>query len=61
MKIKKDVDIFSDEFWYDLIYGGYLSPEKILEGEEDILRVKQAISVLSEYEQLLIDNNILEG
>ena len=40
-----------DDFWYDLISGGYLNPEDILENKEDIDRVKNAIEIIQEFEQ----------
>ncbi len=49
----------TDDFYYDLFIGGYIKPEKFLD-EESAQKVREAIKVISEYEQLLIDNNLLE-
>ena len=51
MKIKKDCTATTSDFWYDLTSGGYLKPEDILENQEDVDRVKNAIAVLLEFEQ----------
>ncbi len=51
MKIRDDCTVSSSEFWYDLAYGGYLQPEEILENQEDIDRVNEAIRILVEFEE----------
>ena len=50
MKIKKDCTASTDDFWYDLIKGGYLKPEEILEEQSDIDKVRYAIKVLEDFE-----------
>lgn len=50
MKIKDDVQVSTDDFWYDLTTGGYLRPEEILEHPSDVKRVEQAIRVLEDFE-----------
>jgi len=49
MKIKKDLEVSSDDFWYDLT-SGYLKPEEILEDSEDIAKVREAIDTLMDFE-----------
>lgn len=39
-------------FWYALADGGYLKPEDVLEKEEDIKKVKEAIQTIKEFERL---------
>jgi len=51
MKIKKDYQVVSTDFWYDLTYGGYLKPDEILEDPEDARRVRDAVAVLWEFEK----------
>ena len=51
MKLKEGLEIFTSEFWYDLTYGGYLDPEEMLENEEDIKKVKEAIKIIMEFER----------
>lgn len=51
MKIKPDCAAQTDDFWYDLFDGGYLTPESLLEDEEDIQKVKEAMAVLSEFRE----------
>jgi hypothetical protein len=50
MKIKENCDITTSDFWYDLTDGGYLKPEEILENEEDVEKVKNAIDVLMDFQ-----------
>jgi len=47
MKIKKDLEISTDDFWYDLTDGGYLNPHNICEHNEDAICVENAIHILS--------------
>lgn len=49
MKIKDGCTASSDDFWYDLTDGGYLNPAEILEDQDDIDRVNDAIDVLLEF------------
>lgn len=46
----------TDNFWYDLFDGGYIKPETFLE-DESAKKVKEAILVLEEYKQLLMDKD----
>lgn len=50
MKIKKDLNIATGDFWYDLTKGGYLKPEEMLVYVEDIKKVKDAIKVIEDFE-----------
>ena len=59
MKIKEGTEVSTSEFWYDLTSGGYLRPDEILENENDIEKVKQAIDTLMEFEQSCEDQ--IEG
>lgn len=55
MKLKKGVEPFwSDDVYYDLFDGGYLSPEKFLSNEKDIQKVKDAIALIEEYLELVV-------
>jgi hypothetical protein len=49
MKIKEGCQCSTSDFWYDLIRGGYLKPEDMLENPDDIDRVKSSIKVLLEF------------
>lgn len=51
MRIKKDLEITTSEFWYDLTAGGYLKPEEICEGEEDAKSVSEAIKIIQDFEE----------
>lgn len=49
MKIKQNLEIYTDDFWYDLFDGGDLKPEDILEDAADIDAVLNAITVLERF------------
>jgi len=51
MKIKEGLEISTQDFWYDLSAGGYLKPEEMLENQEDIKRVKEAVKTIEEFEK----------
>ena len=50
MKIKKDLDISSSDFWYDLSDGGYLDPYDICENASDADKVYHAIKTIQEFQ-----------
>ncbi|HCU06468.1 MAG TPA: hypothetical protein DIC42_02640 [Holosporales bacterium] len=50
MKIKEGCTASTSDFWYDLTKGGYLKPEEILENKEDVELVKDAVAVLTAFE-----------
>jgi len=50
MKLKKGLEISTEDFWYDLTMGGYLKPEEILENEEDIKKVKDAVAIIRDFQ-----------
>jgi len=50
MKIKKDLEISTEDFYYDLTDGGYLDPHEICENEEDADAVEKAIAVLKDFQ-----------
>ena len=43
----------NEGFWYALTLGGWLKPEEILTNEEDIKKVRGAISIVEEFEKLI--------
>jgi len=47
---KKDLDISTGEFWYDLTDGGYLKLEEMLENKEDVEKLKEAINVVKDFQ-----------
>jgi len=60
MKFKDGAKIETSEFWYDLIEGGYIDPEKVLENEDDAKRVRFAIQVLTEFYDEAEEQDVLE-
>ena len=51
MKIKKDCNAQTDDFYYDFFLGGNISPSNILEKESDTKKVNEAMSVIQEFYQ----------
>lgn len=59
MKWKKDAEIITSDFWYDLT-GGYIKPTELLEDEKEIKLVIDAIKVLEEFKRSAEDEEILQ-
>lgn len=53
MKLKKDANVTTGDFWYDLFDGGYIVPEDLLESSDDIDIVNNAIEVLKDFRESL--------
>ena len=51
--------VSTDDFYYDLFLGGYFKPEKFLD-EESAKKVQEAIDIINEYENLLVENELIE-
>ena len=49
MKIKKGLQISSDDPYYDLSDGGYLIPGDICENVEDARKVEEAVRILKDF------------
>jgi len=51
-KFKKDAEPqgSSDGFWYDLMSGGYIRPQDILEDKEQLEKLNESIRVVSSFE-----------
>ncbi len=49
MKLKDNLEISTDEFWYDLSQG-YIKPEEICFDSTDAFRVRQAVNVIKDFE-----------
>lgn len=60
MKWKKDAEIVTSDFWYDLTDGGYIVPSELLEDEEEIKEVEKAVEVLRKFKRSAEENEILE-
>lgn len=56
MTLKKNVEPgFTSDPWYDILDGGYFNPEDYLDNQEDIDKVNAAIALLSEYKDLVVE------
>lgn len=60
MKFKKNAEIVTDDFYYDLFIGGYIKPEKLLKDQIDIDRVKIAIETIKDFKDSAESENIIE-
>jgi hypothetical protein len=49
----------SDGFWYG-INEGYIKPEEILDDEDQVNAVKEAVELLKHFEDTMTDQGILE-
>ena len=54
-EINEDIDVSTDDFWYDLTIGGYLKLSKILKNEKDVEEVKKAIEIVRKFEESCIE------
>ena len=61
LKFKKEAEtiFLKDDFFYMINGGGWCAPEKFLE-EEDAKRVRDAIKLISQYEEQGIDDGFFE-
>ncbi len=51
MKLKKGLDVHTDDFWYDISEGGYLDPKEICLHQADAIKIIEAVKVIMEFEQ----------
>ncbi|MGP1493783.1 MAG: hypothetical protein ACTTIS_00335 [Streptobacillus sp.] len=51
--------IWTSDLYYDLFEGGYIKPEDLLENEEDIDKVKQAILTINKFLDGAIDKELI--
>lgn len=61
-KFKKDVPKqgSSDGFWYDIAEGGYIKPGEVLDDEEQLKKVNEAVELLRSFERALEAEGITE-
>jgi hypothetical protein len=60
MEFKKNIEIFTDDFWYDVFEGGYIKPEKLLKNESDVVQINKAIKILNTFKTELEKQNIIQ-
>lgn len=51
MKLKENLEISTDDFYYDLFEGGYINPEEMLIDNDDIIAVENAINVIENFKK----------
>jgi len=49
----------SKGFWEDISYGGYIKPEEVLIDQEKAIKLREAIELLENWEQELIEDDKL--
>jgi len=49
MKLKENLEMSTDDFFYDLFDGGYIDPFKMLENSEDIIALENAIAIIKDF------------
>lgn len=52
-KVRDDVEVYTEEFWYDITDGGYLKPEEILSDQNQIKKLREAIDLVRDFERLI--------
>lgn len=57
--LNEENTIWTSDLYYDLFEGGYIKPEDLLENEEDIDKVKQAILTINEFLDGAIDKELI--
>lgn len=55
MQIKKNLEICTSDFWYDLTDGGYLKPKEICANKKDAEKVEKALEILREFKDSCYD------
>ncbi len=59
-KFKKNAEVqSSSDFWYDLTDGGYIKPEKALDGEQ-LSKINEAVALVVSFRSALEDAGLLE-
>ena len=57
--LNEENTIWTSDLYYDLFEGGYINPEDLLENEEDIDKVKQAILTINKFLDGAIDKELI--
>ena len=60
MECKKNVTLDTSDFYYDLFNGGYINPYEYLENEGDADDVRDAITIIKEFQNSLVEQEIME-
>lgn len=58
LPFRKKQIVISDDFHYDLFYGGYIKPSDFLV-PEDAKRVEDAIKLITQFEHTLVKHEIM--
>uniref|UniRef100_A0A6M3IS09 Peptidase n=1 Tax=viral metagenome TaxID=1070528 RepID=A0A6M3IS09_9ZZZZ len=56
-QFKKGVEIHTEEFWYDLTWGGYIKPAEVLADGEQVEQLEAAIELVRSFEDAIDERN----
>ena len=60
LKFKKGAEtIYTSELWYDILEGGYIQPQDLLEGD-DAEEVRRAITLVQQFAKEAEKNSLIE-
>jgi hypothetical protein len=51
-KFKKNINVSTQEFWYDLTDGGYLKPSQFSDDPATLTAIKEAIKLIKQLEKM---------
>ena len=56
-KFNKNAEICIDDFWYDLAWGGYIKPAKVLTDEKQVEQLEATIELVRSFEGAIYERN----
>jgi hypothetical protein len=59
MKFKKDAEVTTSDFWYDLFEGGYIKPHKLLIDKSEADKVEEARKLLKQFKNSAYDQDVV--
>lgn len=60
-KFRENIEpIATQDFWHDLVYGGYIDLEKILSDKEQIQQIKDAVALIMNFKEAIQDEGLLD-
>jgi flagellar motility protein MotE (MotC chaperone) len=59
MKFKKDAEVTTSDFWYDLFDGGYIKPHKLLEDKSEADKVEEAMKTLEKFKESAYEQDVV--
>ena len=60
-KFKENAEsVASDDFWYDLTSGGYIRPKDLLDDDQQVKAMSEAIALIRSFQRALSESGLLE-